>query len=88
VPYYKNKMFISALASLIGTGSVYWFVKQYKNEQRPYTNKELSNMSERYGKEQQEFLRKRKVVLTAAEIMRIDPTFKMPYVATTGEPDI
>lgn len=45
-------------------------------------------MSERYGKEQQEFLRKRRVVLTAAEIMRIDPTFKMPYVPTTGEPDI
>lgn len=88
MPYYKNKMFISALSTLIGACSAYWVVRQYKNEQRPYTNKELSNMSERYGKEQQEFVRKRKVVLTSAEIMRIDPTFKMPYVPTTGEPDI
>lgn len=81
-------MIISFLASMIGSGTVYWVVKQYKNEQRPYTNKELSNMSERYGKQQQEFFRKQRLVLTAAEILSIDPTFKMPYVPTTGEPDI
>lgn len=65
-----------------------WFVYRYQNEDRPYSNEELTIMSQRLKNEDRAFHRAQKTVISIEEYRRLDPTFIPPSIPTFGEPDI
>ena len=81
-------MIFTAIATVLAGGLSTWFYMRYNSEEHPYSNAELSVMAMAAKNENQDFLRRRKLVVTPEEIREIDPHFQPPLIPTRGEPDI
>lgn len=85
-------MIITAICSIGGVFGGFWFYLAYKKEQEkwPYNNEELNVVMERFSPEAQDALRRRKMVLTQDEMIKIDPAFKIPILNIPSglEPDM
>lgn len=81
-------MIFTLIGSLGGMSLCSWFVYRYQNEDRPFTNEELTEMSNKMIKDNKDLHRIMKTVLTIEELQRMDPTFNPPQIPSIGEPDI
>lgn len=81
-------MLFLVIGSTVGSMLVSWFAYSYQNEDRAFSNQELTFMSAKLINESKNQHRGSKVVLTAEEIKRMDPTFEPLQIPSFGEPDI
>jgi hypothetical protein len=81
-------MIFTPICSAAGLMVGGWFAYKYQNEDRAFTNEELTVMSRKLANENKFLQRAKKTILSPDELQRVDPTFIPPNIPTYGEPDI
>lgn len=78
-------MIFTALGGIFTLGLGYYFVGAFSHED---TGELFKVVDARAIRGTQETIRRRKTVITAAEMKKLDPTFILPHIPSIGEPDI